>query len=254
MSRRSVRPGPRSLVALRWLTRVGASPVEPLALVMGWNRAVVHDHVARLVRAGFVRRVPMTRGEGSLIMVTPDGARMAGELACAAPRSLAPTTWAHTVACAWAAARFEVRGVQWRSSREILQDPGWRGRVTYHDGCGRSLRVKHHPDLGVFIGADLRPAAIEVELQRKSLARLRGILAMYNDRTTDPDPQLAGVLYITDRADVAKAVRAGARAVGFRESPHGRLRLLSLDEVVTQTREIASRRRATSSNGPATAG
>ena len=70
MSRPSRGPGPRSIVALRWLTRVGASPGEPLALVMGWSEQAMYDHVARLQRAGLVTRIPMTRGDGSLIVVT----------------------------------------------------------------------------------------------------------------------------------------------------------------------------------------
>ena len=33
-------PGERSLDGARWLARVGASPLEPLALVMGWSERV----------------------------------------------------------------------------------------------------------------------------------------------------------------------------------------------------------------------
>lgn len=244
MSGRSSRPGPRSLVALRWLTRVGASPVEPLALVMHWSHAVVHDHVARLASAGLVQRVPMTRGEGSLIVVTPDGARMAGCLGAAAPRSLAPTTWAHTVACAWTAAWFELRGRRWLSSREILEEDGWRGRVVYQDGYGRTQRIKHHPDLGTFVGDGGWPVAVEVELHRKSLARLRGILGMYAARTADPEPDLAGVLYVTGPDDVGCALRRAAEAVAFDEHPCGRLRLIAIEDVIAQTRGVAEAARA----------
>ena len=106
MSGVSVAPGRRSLQCLAWLARVGASPHEPLALVMGWSRAVLHDHVARLTGAGLVRRVAMTRGEGSLVVVTRDGARMVG--VTDAPREVAPTSWAHTVGCAWVEAWFAV--------------------------------------------------------------------------------------------------------------------------------------------------
>ena len=37
MSGGCIAPGARSLEGLAWLARVGASPQEPLALVMGWN-------------------------------------------------------------------------------------------------------------------------------------------------------------------------------------------------------------------------
>jgi hypothetical protein len=248
MSAHSTRPGPQSLAGLRWLARVGASPGEPLGLVMGWSRTALHSHLARLVAAGFVWRVPMTRGDGSLIVVTRDGARMAG--AGRAPRALGPTSWAHTVACAWACAWFEVRGRDWLSSREVAHDDGWRGRVAYTDGRGRGHRLSHRPDVGTYVGEPGRPVAVEVELQRKSLARLRGILAMYADRTTSPDGDLAGVVYMTGSADVASAVRAAAGAVHLEEHPAGRLRVLALEDVVAQTRAATNQARVPRSDRP----
>jgi hypothetical protein len=210
---------------------------------MGWNRAALHDHVARLQRAGLVRRVAMTRGEGSLIVVTRDGTRMIGDGGEGVPRSIAPTSWAHTVACAWTAAWFEVRARAWVSSREIARDDRWRGRVVYQDGSGRTQRVRHRPDVGTFVGHGRRPVAVEVELQRKAPARLRGILGMYAARTTHGDDGggggLAGVVYITGSDSVTNAVRAGALAVGLGEHPAGRLRLLELDGVIAQTRAVA---------------
>jgi hypothetical protein len=243
VSARSTRPGPRSLDGLRWLARVGASPGEPLALVMRWSRPVLADHLARLIAAGLVWRVPMTRGEGSLLVVTRDGARMAG--ASRAPRGPGPTSWAHTVACAWMSAWFEVRGRKWLSTSELAADDGWRGRVSYTDGRGHSHRLRHTPDLGTYVGDPGRPVAVEVELQRKSLARLRGILAMYADRTTGPDGDLAGVVYITANADVAAAVRTAANDIQFAEHPAGRLRVLGLGDVIAQTRDIARAARTT---------
>jgi len=229
----STRPGPRSLAGLRWLARIGASPAEPPGLVMGWSRAALHDHLARLVAAGFVWRIPMTRGDGSLVVVTRDGARMGG--ATRAPRNLAPTSWAHTVACAWASAWFEVRGRDWLSGREIAHDDGWRGRVAYTDGAGRSHRLHHRPDLGTYVGDAKRPVAVEVELQRKSLARLHGILTMYADRTTRLDGDLAGVVYITGNPRVAAAVRTAADSMEL----GARLRVIALDDVIAQTRDTA---------------
>ena len=243
MSARSTRPGPRSLAGLRWLARVGASPGEPLALVMGWGHTALHKHLARLIATGLVWRVPMTRGEGSLLVVTRDGARMAG--ATRAPRGPGPTSWAHTVACAWMSAWFEVRGRDWLSTSEVAQDDGWRGCVSYTDGRGRSHRLRHTPDLGTYVGDPARPVAVEVELQRKSLARLRGILAMYADRTIGPDADLAGVVYVTANADVAAVVRTAAGDVQFAEYPDGRLRVLGLDDVIAQTRDSARAARTT---------
>jgi len=58
------------------------------------------------------------------------------------------------------------------------------------------------------------PVAIEVELQRKTARRLRGILAMYA-RLSDDDGPLAGVIYVTDSTDVAQLVARVADDVGL---------------------------------------
>jgi hypothetical protein len=231
-----MRPSAQSLAGLRWLARVGASPGEPLGLVMGWRHTALHRHLARLIATGLVWRVPMTRGEGSLLVVTRDGARIAGT--GQAPRGLGPTSWAHAVACAWTGAWFEIRGRDWLSCSEVAADDRWHGRVAYTDGPGRSHRLRHTPDLGTYAGDPACPVAVEVELQRKSLARLRGILGMYADSITDGD--LAGVVYITANARVSTGIHAAAGDAGLGEYPAGRLRILALEDVIAQTRAAAA--------------
>ena len=85
--------------------------------------------------------------------------------------------------------------------------------------------------------------AIEVELQRKAPARLRGICAMYTE-LTEPDGPLAGVIYICDRADVTDLVTRCAHDSGL-ASPA--LSLRSFATVVEQTRAAASAIAATRS-------
>lgn len=233
---RATRPGPRSLEALGWLARVGMSPPEPVRLVMGWTERHTYDHVRRLVDAGYLTRSPMTRGDGSLLVVTPDGAAIGGHAELGAPRSVAPTTWAHAVATAWVAAWCELHGRQWVSEREIRRDPSWDGQVQYKDRGGAQRRVRHRPDLGTTTN-DGRTVAIEVELQPKSAQRLRGILGMYGRRIDDG--QLAGLLYITKTPAIATTVRTAADAVGLTDG----LRLLDLDETIAETRTLASRDR-----------
>jgi len=180
---------------------------------------------------------------GAVTQTTP----MAAVSATAAPRAVAPTTWAHAVACAWSAAWFDVRGREWLSSREVIADDFWRSDVTYQDGYGRRQNQRHRPDLATFIGDARRGVAVEVELQRKSNARLRGILAMYAARTTPPDASLAGVVYITGPVNVMKAVRAAAQASGLAEhpdDPNGKLRVLELATVIAETRQVAAQTRA----------
>jgi len=230
-------PGHRSLQALAWLARVGASPLEPLQLVMGWHERVAHDHVRRLQAAHLVARIPMRRGDGSLIVLTRKGAVEAGFSPRHALRSVAPSTWAHMSACAWVSAWLEVRGRVWCSEREILQDDCWRYEVRYKDRRG-NVRVTHRPDLAVQI--DAGPVAIEVELQPKVRARLNGILGMYAELCDPADGLLAGVIYVTGRDDVAALVDAAAQDADLGTPA---LSFRSLETVKQQTRAAALERR-----------
>jgi hypothetical protein len=209
---------------------------------MGWSEMLVYDHVRRLVRAGLVRRVAMTRGDGSLLVITAAGAVIAGYPAGRAPRSLAPTTWAHSSACAWVSAWLTLRGktrwaadaqLGWWSERDVLQDRFWRRDVRYQDRRG-SVRVTHRPDLGVRIAG--RPVAVEVELQRKVRARLLGILVMYAQLSSGADAPYGGVIYVTASDDVAQAVRRVAADAGLRAPA---LSVRALCDVIEQTRSAA---------------
>jgi hypothetical protein len=225
-----VAPGQSSLRALEWLARVGASPSVPLQLVMGCSERVARDHISRLEAAGLVQRTPMRRGDGALVIVTRKGALEAGHPARRALRSLAPTGWAHASACAWVSAWLHLRGREWVSEREILDDDFWRFDLRYQDHRG-TVRRTHRPDLGVHTLSG--PVAIEVELQPKAAARLRGICWMYAQLSEDDAP-LNGVIYVTDRRDVARLIARNAAAMGLDS-----LSLRTLDDVIQQTREAA---------------
>jgi hypothetical protein len=238
-----VAPGHGSLRALAWLARVGAAPAPALELVMGCSERVARDHVLRLETAGLVRRTPMRRGDGVLVVITRDGALEAGRAGTHALRSVGPTSWAHVTACAWVSAWLELRGRDWIGEREVLHDDSWRYELSYHDHRG-TVRVTHRPDLGVLTAAG--PVAIEVELQRKGARRLRGICAMYAQLIDNPDEPLAGVIYITDRNDVSGLLERAAQDVGLTAPA---LSLRALHDVVEQTHTAASTRPATHTNG-----
>jgi hypothetical protein len=115
----------------------------------------------------------MKRGGGSLLFATRLGVQVAEVRVPPAPEP-APTWWAHLAGCAWAAAWLTARGREMLGPRELLVDDDWRGEL--NAGAGRL--VVHRPDLvGVVPGR--HPAAIEVELARKSKARLRAILGLH---------------------------------------------------------------------------
>lgn len=236
MSRPSVAPGPRSLAGLEWLVRVGASPHEPWGLAMGWGRAVTYDHARRLAAAGLVRTVPMTRGDGSLVVLTAAGAARAGYPASWGVRSLAPSSWARANACAWVSTWLELRGHSWWSDREIARDEFWRWTGRYSDHRG-TVQFTHRPDLGVQLAR--RVAAIEIELQRKTRRRLTGILRMYADYSDGAEALLGGVIYICGRADIADAVRRAGGDAGLDE--RRTLSVRTMDEIVGQARTAAMR-------------
>ena len=82
------------------------------------------------------------------------------------------------------------------------------------------------------------PVAIEVELQAKTAARLRGICWMYAQLSEDDEAPLDGVIYITDRHDVAGLITRSAVSMGLHS-----LSLRTLNVVIQQTREAAGVRR-----------
>jgi hypothetical protein len=117
------------------------------------------------------------------------------------------------------------------SEREILDDEFWRFDLPQdHRG---TVRPTHHADLGVHTMSG--PVAIEVELQPKAATRLRGICWMYAQLSEHDDAPLTGVIYVTDRADVARIVKRNAASMGLDS-----LSVRTLDTVVQQTSEAAS--------------
>jgi hypothetical protein len=164
-----------------------------------------------------------------------------------APRSIGPSTWAHACGCAWASAWLDLRDRAWWSERQVKDSDFWRREVTYRDRRGIA-RVTHRPDLGVRV--DGKPAAVEVELQRKPRARLPGILQMYADLTDNDEAPLAGVLYITGNQDIASLV---GRVATDARLDRSRLTMRPLVTVIEQTREAAQTRRSTQSRGTVSA-
>jgi len=201
---------------------------------MGWNRSAAYSHLARLQDAGLITRVALPRGEGSLIVITDRGARQASPIVIGAPRSVAPSTWAHTVACAWVAAWLHVRGFAYFTTREVALDPYYAQEITYRDGAGQTRHATHRPDL-ITTAAD-GPVALEVELQRKSFARLRGILALYGGWcSANPDHTgLRGVVYVTANQDVTDVVTRVASEYDLEQAQV--LRLRTYRDVISETR------------------
>ena len=230
VGRRGLRAGLASLEGLVWLARVGPAPVGAWACAMGWGRSAAFSHAQRLEREGWLVRYPMLRGQGSLLVASSLGVRMAG-VAVSPARPPAPTWWAHLRACGWVAAWLTVRGRVIQGCREVDDDPSWRGEVQWSDRRGRH-RVGHCPDLVV-----RGTTPVEVELARKSDARLAGVMVMY--RGWVAAGRIPGVMYVVESQADAERIRT----VAARHELNMRVELLEV--IVAQALEASGARATT---------
>lgn len=233
---RTLRPGPGSMRGLEWLARVGPSPLDPWRFAMGWSEVAARHHARRLEREGWLERVPMTRGHGSLSFATRRGVSVLGLplIACTTP---SPTWWAHDVACAWAAAWMTLRGRSFLGPRELLVDSAWSGRLELtHRVSGRPLG--HRPDFVALM--DGGPIAVEVELAPKSKQRLEAILRLYRDWIRDK--KTSSVVYICGDEEGRQRIERADRRVNV--IPGYRMRIELLGTIKDQSRYEFDRARA----------
>jgi hypothetical protein len=164
----------------------------------------------------------MAWGKGSLLFATRQGVQVSGVAALPAPAP-GPTWWAHHAGCAWVAAWLTVRRREMLAPRELLLDDSWRGPLP---GALRD-RLVHRPDLvGVVPGR--RPAAIEVELTRKSKARLRSILSLHAEWIATGHS--GACVYVCRDDSLRELVVAQANQVGL-HAANGSLRVELLDAI-----------------------
>jgi hypothetical protein len=216
-------PGPASVEGLRWLCRVGPASIEAWRCAMGWAAGTARSHVARLTHEGWLDRVARPLGEGSLYFPTRAGVVIAGVDVPLGPVP-APTWWRHLEACAWVAAWLTARDREMLGPRELLVRRAWRGELL---GLGGPRELVHRPDLiGVVPGR--RPAAIEVELTRKSKLRLRAILRLHARWIAAG--QSGACLYVCGDPEIRDLVSTQATASGL-DVESGSLRLELLDTI-----------------------
>ena len=225
-----------------WLARVGPSPLDPWRFAMGWSEVAARNHARRLEREGWLERVSMLRGEGSLFFATPKGVRVLGVplIGCTTP---APIWWAHDVACAWTAAWMTVRGRTFLGPRELLVDAEWSGRLELVHRISRR-QLGHRPDL-VGLVDDTR-IAVEVELAPKSKPRLDAILRLHHDWLRGKKTN--SVVYICANEEGRRRIQRANERVDV--MPGYRLRIELLGTIKEQTRAEFERARA---NGEAAA-
>jgi hypothetical protein len=202
---------------------------------MGWSEVAARNHARRLEREGWLERVAMVRGEGSLFFATRKGVLVLG-LPLIGRTTPAPTWWAHDSACAWTAAWMTVRGRKYHGPRELLVDTEWSGRLDLlHRISGRPLG--HRPD---FVGlTNGNRIAIEVELAAKSRPRLDSILRMHRDWISAGKTN--GLVYICGNEEGSRRIKRANGRVNV--MPGYSLRIELLDWIKAQTRAEAERAR-----------
>jgi hypothetical protein len=247
-SRRVQVSGPAALRVLGWLARVGPATAETVAVAFAWTERRALQCVAQLETDGWIRRQAMTRGDGSLLLVTPGGVDRVRGTARAPSRPPSPTWWSHHVACAWTAAWFTVRGRAIQGPAEIDADDSWRGELSWRDGRGPH-QVGHRPDLAWL--PDGGRVAVEVELARKATPRLEAVLDLH--AAWRADGRSAGVIYVCADELMRDRVVKLAADRGLSRERGGGLRAELLDEVQRQAREACEQQRAESRRSAATA-
>lgn len=204
----TLKPGPSSIVGLKWLAQVGPSSLEAWGVAMGWGQRAVYSHMRRLEAAGWVESCRRTRGEGLLVYASRAGVRFCGSRAAVVDRRPAPVTWQHCDASAWTAAWLTARRRGIVGPREMLVRREWRGELCWREH-GETRRRGHRPDLaGQLADGELLP--IEVELTEKSAARLAAVLTLHSEwiaAGTSP-----AVMYVCASGELAERVlTAGER-------------------------------------------
>jgi len=175
-----------------------------MAIALGLSRSATYSHLARLERAGLVLRLPADDAGGGVVALTPAGARAAQERdlgPAVVPSAREASTARHARAVSWVAASADVRGWEWLGPGQLREESGWR--ALRDDG------TRHAPDLGIVRGA--KRTAVEVELHKKTPARLQSILAGYRQLVSDGG--VHAVAYIVSGDQVAALVRRQAAAV-----------------------------------------
>lgn len=192
---------------------------------MGWSRTAAYSHAQRLEHQRWITRRSTLPGEGSLLAATRTGIRMLGLPVAASPPP-APMWWAHLRGCAWTAAWLTADGREIQGPREVDADPSWSGEVRWREQRGQR-KGKHQPDLAWLVAG--RRIAVEVELARKSTARLNGILELH--ARWYASGHTAGVIYVCAESRVSERVVELADSHGLGVEKGSGLRVELLDAV-----------------------
>jgi hypothetical protein len=217
------------LELLRFLAEHRLVLPEHAAALLDRSPKTASARLARLAEGGYVRSERVFVGRPPMHLITPAGLRAVGSTI--EPPRLDARAYQHDVGVAWLwlAARAGTFGPLQEiiGERRMRSTDGARGWDA-HPGLDRPepLGVRlggvgprgqerlHYPDL-LLRTADGRRVALELELSSKGRTRLETILVGYG-----ADPRIDGVVYLVDKAPVARSVGAAARRLGVSSRVH----------------------------------
>jgi len=206
----------RDLELLSFLAEHRLSLPAHVAVLLGTSAGTAAARLARLAEARLLKRETALPGDPSWYRITRRGLAVIGS-SLPTPK-LDLRSYQHDVGVAWLwlAARggafgpvAEILGERRLRSHDGARMPGEEALAVRLGGFGpRGHERLHYPDL-VLRTADGRRIALELELTPKAHTRLETILGGYG-----ADPRFDGVVYLVERAAIARSVRNAARRLG----------------------------------------
>ncbi len=212
----------RDVQVLAFLAEHRLALAPHVATLLATSSATAARRLSKLANAGLVaRRLPFP-GEPPSFQITRSGLAVIASPLGAPGDDL--REYAHDVGLAWLwlaahGGTFgpleEIVGERRLRSLDGSREPGAAPLAVRLGGFGPHGRERlHYPDL-VLRTADGRRVALELELTQKTRTRLETILGGYG-----ADPRFAGVVYLVERASVARSVESAARRLGIEPLVH----------------------------------
>ena len=203
----------RDLETLSFLAEQRLALSAQVAVLLGTSAGTAASRLTRLADAKLLRREPAFPGDSPWYRITRRGLAVI-ESPLPTPK-LDLRSYQHDVGVAWLwlAARGgalgpvdEILGERRLRSLDGARAPGEEALAVRLGGFGPHGRERlHYPDL-VLRTADGRRIALELELTPKTRTRLETILGGYG-----ADCRFDGVVYLVERAAIARSVRNAAR-------------------------------------------
>jgi hypothetical protein len=223
--RKTIQLTETDLELLRFLAEHRFVQTEHAAALLERAAATARARLSRLESAGYIRSEALFRGKPPMYLITRPGLRVVGSEF--EPPRVDVRSYTHDTGVAWL--WLEARAGTFGPLNEIIAER----RMRSHDGTrepdataagplgvrlggfgARGEERLHYPDL-LLRTADGRRVALELELSSKGRARLETILMGYG-----ADPRIDGVVYLVDRASVARLVTEAARRLGVSSRVH----------------------------------